>query len=264
MRKVTIILLVNVIFFSCVTPRKKHYLQYPDSVIPSYSIAVDSCDYKVQLNDELNIRVLTLNPESSKIFNPHNYTMSSTSGGVFSTVNVKGLYTYTVYDDGTIDFPYIGSVEVKGKTTREIKSIIEDKLVGFVKDCSVEVRLVNSFVNILTNTTGKRIPLTTERMNIFEVLSIAGDVGPYSKRSDVKIIRQMPDGTIIKSFDLRSRDILHSDFYYVQPNDVIYVRDFDGQFFRIDSFIKAVTTTAATVSFTVFVWKFVEMWIPKK
>jgi polysaccharide biosynthesis/export protein len=264
MRTVIIILVSCILFFSCVTPRKRHYLQNPDSVIPSYTIVTTPLDYKVQLNDELNIRVMTLNPESSKIFNPHSYTMSSTTGGVFSNVNVKGLYTYTVYDDGTIDFPYIGSVLVEGKTTREIKSIIENQLVEFVKDCSVEVRLVNSYVNILTNTTGKRIPLTTEKMNIFEVLSIAGDVGPYSKRSDVKIIRQTPDGTIIKSFDLRSKDILHSDFYFIQPNDVIYVTDFDGQFFRINSFVKAITTTAATVSFTVFIWKFVEMWIPKK
>jgi polysaccharide biosynthesis/export protein len=262
MRKFQFIILSTLVFFSCVTPRKTHYLQEPDGVIPSYSETIFPPDYKVQFNDELYIRVMTLNPESKRIFNPHQTT--SSGGGVATTTAVKGLLSYTVYDDGTIDFPYLGAVSVGNKTTREIKVLLEEKLRDYVKDCSVDVRLVNSYVNVLTNTGASRVQLLKEHTNIFEVLAMSQGLSPYAKRSDVKIVRETVQGTEVYSFDLRSKDIIHSDFYYVKPNDVIYIPDFEGQFFRLNNFMTVLTTTTTTISFGFFVWKIIDLWIPKQ
>ena len=130
---------------SCVTPRRTHYLQEADHGIASYPQVYTPVDYRIQKNDELNIRVVTLDPESKKIFNtsPNGQTQSSNN-------SQRGLYTYTVYDDGNIDFPYLGAVSVEGKTTREAKQLLEKQLHDYVKDCSVEVRLTNSYFNLLT------------------------------------------------------------------------------------------------------------------
>ena len=263
MRKFQFIILSTLVFFSCVTPRKTHYLQEPDGVIPSYSEAIFPSDYQIQFNDELNIRVLTLNPESKRIFNSQSSGSSSGSSNV-TTSPIKGVTSYTVYDDGTIDFPYLGAVPVANKTTREIKVLLEEKLSEYVKDCSVDVRLVNNYVNVLTNTGASRVQLVKEHTNIFEVLAMSHGLSSYAKRSDVKIVRETAQGSTIYSFDLRSKDIIHSDFYYVKPNDVIYVPDFDGQFFRLNNFMTVLTTTTTTISFGFFVWKLIDLWIPKQ
>jgi polysaccharide export outer membrane protein len=243
---------------SCVTPRRTHYLQEPDNYVPSYPEYHTPADYNIQISDELHIRVITLDPESQKLFNASSGTSTTLSSAY------KGLYTYTVYDDGTIDFPYIGAIEVAGLTTREIKHKIEAALKDYVKDCSVEVRLVNNYFNLITERSASRHKLNKEKMNIFEALAVGGDLGKYSDRKHVKVLRQLPSGdTEIKEFDIRSKEILESEYYYIQPNDIIYVKAFDGQFFRVDSFLTAIGITSSTISFGLLVYQIVKLCIPK-
>lgn len=247
--------LICTVCFSCVTPRKTHYLQDPDRNVASYPEVYTPVDYLVQISDELDIDVYTLDKESKKIFNADSYN-SSTTG-------YKGIYTYTVYEDGTIDFPYIGSIPVAGKTTREIKHEIESALRDYVKDCSVEVKLANSYFNIITESKASRIQITKEKLTIFEALAMASDLGIYSDRKHVQIIRQSVDGsTVITKFDLRSKDVLGSEYYYIQPNDIIYVKAFQGQFFRMRSFLAALGITTTTISFGLLIWQIVRLCMP--
>lgn len=242
---------------SCVTNRKTHYLQKPDRSIADYPEVYTPADYKIQKSDELDIKVHTLDPESKKIFNARNNTNGTST--IMST-NQKGLYTYTVYDDGTIDFPYIGAIELAGKNTREAGNAIEEKLVDYVKDCSVEVRLVNSYFNLICHDKAGRFQITKEKMTIFEALAVAGDLGEYADRKKVKILRQNLDGTTsIREFDLRSKSIIGSEYYYIQPNDIIYVKAFGGQYFRINRFLTALGVTTTTISFGVLIWQVVNL-----
>ena len=241
---------------SCVTPRRTHYLQETGGDIASYPEVYTPADYRIQRDDELSVRVITLDPESSELFN-----VSSVNGT--RSNETRGLYTYTVYDDGTIDFPFLGAVPVAGKTLREAKVFLEERLRDYVKDCSVEVRLTNSYFNLITEAKAGRYAITKEKMTIFEALAVGGDLGTYSDRKRVKIIRETPDGgTSVKEFDLRSKDILGSEYYYVQPNDIVYVRAFKGQFFRMRSFLAALGITSSTISFGMLVYTIVKACIP--
>jgi len=256
------VLAALVLLNSCVTPRRTHYLQEPDKNIANYPEVYTPADYNIQKSDELYIRVITLDPESKKIFNSGG---NSDNGGVnYTSTEVKGLYTYTVYDDGTIDFPYLGAIPVEGKNTRQIKREIEEQLRSYVRDCSVEVELVNSYYNLITESKASRYPLSKEKMTIFEALAQAQDLGQFSDRKHVQLLRQMPDGTTqIKKFDLRSKSIINSEFYYIQPNDIIYVKAFDGQFFRVNSFLTAIGITSTTISFGLLIYNIVKMCIPQ-
>ena len=248
-------LIIILLLPSCVTPRKTRYLQEPDKYVPAYPEYHTPVDYEVMKSDELNIRVITLDPESRKIFNSSSESSSSSLASAY-----KGLYTYTVYEDGTIDFPYIGAIPVAGKTTRQIKKDIEEKLREYVKDCSVEVRLVNAYFNLLTEGSASRHALTKEKMTLFEALAVGGDLSKYADRQHVKVLRQLPSGeTEIKEFDIRSQDILGSEYYYIQPNDIIYVKAFNGQFFRVDSFLTAIGITSTTISFGLLIWSIVNL-----
>lgn len=251
-----IVMIFCVVFTSCVTPRKTHYLQEPSKSIADYPEVYTPADYQIQKSDELDIKVTTLDPESKKIFNSSN----STGGSSYQTTNQKDLYTYTVYDDGTIDFPYIGAIEVAGLTTREAKQKIEEKLTEYIKDCSVDVRLVNSYFNVICHDKAGRYLITKEKMTIFEALAVAGDLSEYSDRKNVQLIRQNLDGTTtIKKFDLRSKSIIGSEYYYIQPNDILYVKAFGGQYFRINRFLTALGVTTTTISFGLLIWQVVKL-----
>ena len=54
----------------------------------------------------------------------------------------------------------------------------------------------------------------------------------------------------MRTFDVRSKDIIDSEFYYIQPNDVIYVQLFNGQFFGISSFTTLFSVVSSIISLT--------------
>lgn len=228
-------------------------MQEPGAGIPEYAKMVTPEDYKVQVLDELYVHVSTLDPDMTELFN-----MASGGGNASSALGEgdAGYNSYTINEDGCILFPYIGTISVVGKTTREIKSVISDTLSSLLKDYSVEVKLTNSYFSILGDSKSGRYALTKERMNIFQALAQGGDFGDFSDRAHVKMIRQTKDGPIIKEFDIRSKDIVDSEFYYIQPNDVIYVQSFNGQFFEINSFASFFSLLSTVVSFSYIIIRF--------
>jgi polysaccharide export outer membrane protein len=84
---------------------------------------------------------------------------------------------------------------------------------------------------------------------------MAGDIGMFGDRGRIKIIRETDNGTIVKSFDIRSEDILHSEFYYIEPNDVIYIQTLDEQIFSISNFPTLLSTTISSISFAAFLFQ---------
>jgi polysaccharide export outer membrane protein len=85
-------------------------------------------------------------------------------------------------------------------------------------------------------------------------LAISGDVGLYTDRSKIKILRRTKDGTQIKTFDIRGEDIINSEFYYLEPDDVIFLQPMNAQFFGVTTFWSAVSTVITTVSFVTGVY----------
>ena len=97
-----------------------------------------------------------------------------------------------------------------------------------------------------------------EKMTIFEALAMAGDLGEFSDRSQIKLVREKDGVTTIKTFDVRSKDIINSEFYYIEPNDIIYIRQIPGKSFGINSAGTAVSVVASTISFGVFIYSLVQ------
>jgi polysaccharide export outer membrane protein len=247
--------LLFVLFISCETTRRINYLQTPGKGIPSYPQVSPPDDYHLLVGDEINISVHSLEDEANLVFNQGASGNSSSSSS--SSSKEKTLYTYTVYGDGCINFPFVGRVSVVGKTLRETSVLLKQKLKGkfILTDFSVESSLINNSFSVITNSGSARFPLTREQMTIFQAIACGMDLPTFADRSHVKIIRQTSDGTIIKEFDIRSKDLLHSEFYYVQANDVIYVQNFNGQFFQLASFSDVYTAITTTIAFGFFILK---------
>lgn len=236
----------------CVTSEKTTYLQeYDISMYQSDSIFDET--YRLQTSDNIFIKVITPESRYAEMFN----TIPVASPTNSTTEQSMDLVSYVVQDDGTVDLPYLGSIHVGGKTLPETKVILEEAFSDYVDEVSVTVKLVNYYISILgeVNMPG-RYPVYKQQMNIFQALAMAGDIDDFGNRYNLKIIRPTPEGSVIKEFDITDRSLVDSEFYYIMPNDVIYVEPMKGKFFAMSQFPYALVMT--TISTTILILSFIQ------
>ena len=232
MKKISLLALVLLIVLGgCVTNKEATYLQiYEESQYTGKY--VPPVDYLLQPNDNIYLQVSTPDPRVSAFFNVFDVTGSNMT----VTEASAQLMSYPVELDGTVNLPYVGYVMVAGKTLADAKLSIEEVLKDYVTEFTVIVKLVNNYVSILgeVRTPGLYL-IYKERLNIFQALSMAGDVADVGERYTLAIIRQTEQESIVKEFDITDRNIIDSEFYYVMPNDVIYVKPLKGRYFAINT-----------------------------
>ena len=257
---------VAIALSSCVTARKVNYMQEPDRHIPSYADTLAFEDYELRIGDRLYVYVYSLEETIMKMYNAGGTNASQmrqqmgNGGGTYGSYD---LYTYLIDEDGNIDFPTIGKQYVQGKTTREVKKQLEQELSTLLQELpgystvSVEVNIVNRSFSVIGAQSG-RYPINKEKMTIFEALAMAGDLGEFNSRKEIKLVREKNGVTTIKTFDARSKDIVNSEYYYIEPNDIIYIRQIPGYSFGINHVTTVIGVTAATISFGVFIYTIVQ------
>ncbi len=245
MKKISLLALVLLIVLGgCVTNQEATYLQvYEESQYTGEY--VPPVDYLLQPNDNIYLQVSTPDPRVSAFFN----VFDATGGTMTVTEASAHLMSYPVELDGSVNIPYVGSVMVAGKTLADAKLSIEEVLKEYVTEFTVTVKLVNNYVSVLGEVrTPGLYPIYKERLNIYQALSMAGDVADFGDRYQLAIIRQTERESIIKEFDITDRNIIDSEFYYVMPNDVLYVKPLKGRYFAINTipwtFALATLTTA--------------------
>jgi len=174
-------------------------------------------DIPIQNNDLLSISISSLNPEASAIFNSNN-TLSSTAN--------PQSPGYLVNSEGNIQLPILGTIKAAGLTKSQLKdnitnSILEKKL---LIDPIVNIRQVNFRVTVLGEVghpTVVNVP--SEKISMLEALGMAGDLTIYGKRDNVLLIREENGKKQVRRINLTSKNFFLSPYYYLQPNDVIYV-----------------------------------------
>ena len=260
------LLVLAICLASCVTSRKVNYMQEPGKhKIPSYADTLNFEEYKVRANDRLYIYVYSLDENVMRMYNAgggssRNQLRQQMQSGMGR--NNSELYTYLVDEEGNIDFPTLGKIHVEGLTTRETKHKMEEELSSLLKEIpgystiSVEVTIMQRTYSLIGVKSGQ-YQIQKEKLTIFEALAQMGNLQTFSDRSRVKIIREINGETTIREFDLRSKDIINSEFYYVEPNDIIYVRELTGKAFGLTSAGAVVGVVASTLSFGVFVYTIV-------
>jgi polysaccharide export outer membrane protein len=132
---------------------------------------------------------------------------------------------------------------------------MEEHLKELLSHFSVDVWLANRSFSIIGDGRSQRIQIPSEKLTIFQALALSGDMSLFSDRSKIKLVRQTEAGTIVKSFDLRPKSIINSEFYYIQPNDVLYVQHTFAKYFGIEHFTTAISATLGTVSFAIIMYR---------
>ena len=245
-----ICLVILLTLSACATPWKTNLMKGIKSDAELIKEVKTAPEYKIQASDELSIRLRTLTRENA---GPILQLLGDSRSDAMTEVGIDNtrLISYPVDASGNIDIPYIGSLHVSGLTLLQTKQLLEKKLYDLVKQCSVEVSLVNNYFTAMGEFGSGRIPLPKEQTNIYEALALTGKITDVGDRTRVKLIRQTPDGPIIKIFSLRSKEIISSEFFWIQPNDIIYIQPRDGQFFGVHSTIFSILgliTAAASIA----------------
>ena len=258
---VYIFCLVTMMMASCVTSKRVNLLQDAGKHgIPHYADTLVYEDYKLRTGDRLYIYVYSVDERISKMFNASGSGISNSMMSQNSTGGGYDLYTYLVLEDGTIDFPMVGRLFVRNMNTREVKRLIEQELSSFIKGygdypmMSVEVNIVSRRFSVISDRGSGTFSIPREKVTIYEALAMAGDIGDFGDRSKVRIVREKEGVTEVKTFDVRSKDIIHSEFYYIEPNDVIYIQRIKGQSFGINSVTTSISVVATTLAFGGFVY----------
>lgn len=210
---------------SCVSSKNLALFQDgPNTTVDSLSLAKQYTP-TVQIGDVLNVSVTSLNPEASAIFNLPENTAFIQGQGLTASANPLAYQPgYVVSKEGTIDFPMLGKIQVIGQSTSQIGSTIKEKLKVYLKEPSVNVRNVNFRISVLGEVNHPSLFLiNNEQVTILQALSMANDLTIFGKRENVMVIREENGKKTFARLDLTKRDVFSSPYYYLHPNDVVYV-----------------------------------------
>jgi polysaccharide export outer membrane protein len=249
---ITILGIVAVSFSSCISQKKTVYLQSAEGIASEkVTFENDMTKYKIQPGDFLYINVSNLDPKNMTSFD-------GDTRAEYSVQSEMGVYlkSYQVSDSGMILFPVIGKIEVAGMTVEQARERIQSIMDDFYQLTTITVKLVNFKVSLLgeVNRPGT-YSIYQDKLNIFQALSLAGDVSPYGDRKDVSIIRKTKTGgTEIIKVNLLSKSLLELPGFYLQPEDIIYIEPMRSKNFAFTSFpysivLSTITTTLLILNF---------------
>jgi polysaccharide export outer membrane protein len=246
-----LIIIINVVLVSCIPNKQLVYIQQTEAAMDSTMVLQErQMPYRIQIHDILNIRVKALDQESVQIFNPvgdQDLNADSEERAYFDG--------FSVDIHGNIRVPILGYINVLGYTTEELEKLIEKKLLEeqfketanlFV---SVKLTGLRYTVNGEVGSPGSKT-LYQNKMNIFEAIANAGEIEVVGDREDVMIIRQYPQGQKVHHLNLLDAKVMQSPYYYIQPNDIIYVKPLKQKSWGIGvTGIQTFTTVLAAMTF---------------
>lgn len=209
-------MLVLPFFVSCLSSRKAINFDIEHDL--TTQIQNQSTEPVIQKNDLLSITVTSKSQEASEIYNTPqpNRNVSGTE-----------LNGYLVNEDSTIQFPVLGSIKAAGHTKTELQNeiahlLIENKL---LLNPIVSIRTLNYRVTVLGEVGHPQVVnVPAERINLLEALGFAGDMTLFANRSNVLLIREENNQRIFKVLNLNTNEIFSSPYFYLKPNDIVYVQ----------------------------------------
>lgn len=214
------VVLTVALFSSCISTEEVNYLQN----IKTGYLPQEYQEYRLNVQDLISCTISSSDEELVRTFN---YVL---------TDNQAVAKAYTIYEDSTIILPYFGKIKVVGYTVQEAEAAIQRFMQQSVKDVQVKVNLSSNYFYILADNKRGQFSVYKDNMNIYEALAISGQTTGMMDLTRVKIIRKDANGKPVeKEFDLRSQEIIQSEFYYVKPNDLIYFPTNKNAFFNIES-----------------------------
>jgi len=264
LKKILLFFLPIIFFSSCVSVKQIGYFQDLHHGNTEQKI-VQPIDIKIKSMDKISIVVHSHNSELAGMFNLP--IISSRVGGISNTYNSSnnGICVYTVDQNGDIDFPVLGKINVAGKKREEIASFIKNELINknLLKDPIVTVEYNNLYFSVLGEVKNPgRYRIDRDRITLLDAISKAGDLTIYGKRENVLVLREKKGIQYSYEVNLCSSENVHSSpAYYLQQNDILYIEPnskqagqstVNGNNIRSTSFWLSLASVITTISVLIF------------
>ncbi|MCU0358135.1 MAG: polysaccharide export protein [Cyclobacteriaceae bacterium] len=223
------ILPVLYLLASCVPNKKIQYLQKDDvnkkdlkrdTVLRSYDMQIR--EYKIQPLDILSIRLESLTePEYDFMTKLLQLDQMMMGGGNPANMLVTG---FLVDQNGDLEFPVVGKIPFAGLSLFEAQEKLKVLFSPYLKDPVAQVRLLNFRFTVLGEVLREnQVVSQNVRVTVMEAIGLAGGLTDLADRSNVKIIRQRGEKVDVLYLNLLDEELLASQNYYVQQNDIIVV-----------------------------------------
>ena len=216
--------LFTLAFASCVPQKKMLYLK--DMQMAAENISKEyvndrTVDYKLQPGDNLYIRFLNTIDQTSAAALAGDFGARTTQ--LTSDASIY-LQSYTLDEEGCIELPLTGKINLKNMTVDQAKEKMQTEINKFVNQTTLIVKLSNFNLTVLGEVTRPGMyKVYQSQINLFEAIALAGNMTNFAKNDEVKIVRQTDNGSEIVTVDMGQADLLSSSYYYLKPNDIIYV-----------------------------------------
>jgi polysaccharide export outer membrane protein len=197
--------------------------------------------------DKLYIKVISIDPQYSQIFNASEEMRSGANNGVLG---------YLIDEKGNVNFPFVGNINVVSLTTAQASEKIQKALSDYVPNTSVTVKYVDNQVTVLGEVKQQGVfPFIQDKLNIYEALGLGGGLTQYGDRKKIILIRNEGPKIMHYRLDLSDSKIAGKDYYYILPNDVIVVEPLKAlsssyQNITYTTILSSITTLIAVLLFT--------------
>ena len=227
---------------SCYTHRVVGLLQERKN-LPQYE-KTEYEPYRIHENDEILYRLITMDETISKVM----------MEGTGSSSNMNNALSYRVYPDGTIELPFLEPIYVLGLTLDSAQKVVQEKMREMIPDAEIKLTINNKTFTVIGDIHSGVYPIYKEKLTIYQALALTGELMNSGDHQHVRIIR--PTDTTepeVLEFDIRTNTIIESKYYYVYPNDVIYVARTKGSFYKVSSYSALLGLITSSLSLLVSV-----------
>lgn len=220
MKKLTKLMLLPVVgalLAACSTPAKTTFLRDLDYNIPE--VAQPAPELRLKVDDRISIQVFCDQMELAAPFNAAGVQLEGEASSMLSA-------TYGVDARGNIDFPILGELHVEGKTLNEVQKEISAEIMrrGYIKDPVVKAELENFTVTVIGQLGQKILPVEGNSLNLIQLLAQLTNDLELAKIPDVMVIRTENGMRQAYQVDFQTKELYNSPVFYLQQNDVIYVK----------------------------------------
>jgi len=251
------IFLLSIFISSCVDYKKLTYFKdIPDTASVTMVSLPDYQSPVIKIDDLIFISIQTIDPSSSQILNAGNIGSSSASTLSYNTGNYSNGSGYLVDENGEVDLPVIGKIKLSGLTTAQARDLIKSKSALLFNNPIVNVRFSNFRITILGEVNKPSAYIVpNEKITIMDAIGMAGDLTIYGRRENVLLIREDKGIKQMVRLNLNSKAIFTSPYFYLRPDDVLYIEPNKSRVGASDAFqVKYITIATSALSLLVLLF----------
>jgi len=224
------VIFISLFVVSCVPTRQLKYFNDINNV--EEPVINPRTQKMIMPFDKLFIKVLSIDPQTSQIFNSSE-EMRYGSGN-------NGVIGYLVDESGNINFPFVGNIKVVSLTTSQAAEKIQVALTDYVTNTSIIVKYIDNQITVIGEVQRQGIySFTQDKLNIYEAIGLGGGITRYGDRKNIILVRNQGDKIMHFRLNLSNSMIADNAVYYILPNDVIVVEP-----------LKAVSSSYSNITFT--------------